>query len=212
MNLDEAIEHASEKAKDKNVCEECRKDHEQLAGWLEELRERRNAKVDSSAIVDALCQCDLFLANVTKHAHPKPVPGDECVACAGAGQLRAQVGPVLTQALIAARMNRADASKMRWALEFVRGELLGVINGGSTSSLKCLTVIENALVDSPARNCDVGTPDEQAERFEAECKRYDHCTPCPIYAAWGEFREGKPKSCQLIWAQMPFAQPKGEVK
>ena len=157
MNLDEAIEHASEKAKDKNVCEECRKDHEQLAGWLEELRERRNAKVDSSAIVDALCQCDLFLANVTKHAHPKPVPGDECVACVGARQLRAQVSPVLTQALIAARMNRADTSKMRWALEFVRGELLGVINGGSTSSLKCLTVIENALVDSPARNCDVGS-------------------------------------------------------
>lgn len=71
--------------------------------------------------------------------------------------------------------------------------------------------VKAALV-APPRNCDVGTADEQAERFEAECRRYGHCTPCPIHAAWGEFRAGKPKSCQLIWAQMPFAQPKGEVK
>lgn len=58
---------------------------------------------------------------------------------------------------------------------------------------------------APPRNCDVGTAEEQAERFEADCKRRDHCTPCPVHAAWGEFKEGKPKSCQLIWAQMPFA-------
>lgn len=69
-----------------------------------------------------------------------------------------------------------------------------------------------AALDAPPRNCDVGTADEQAERFEAECKRRDLCTPCPVHAAWGEFREGKPKSCQLIWAQMPFAPEKGGAK
>lgn len=62
---------------------------------------------------------------------------------------------------------------------------------------------KTALATSP-RQCDVGTADEQAERFETECKRHDHCTPCLVHAVWGEFREGKPKSCQLIWAQMPY--------
>lgn len=66
-----------------------------------------------------------------------------------------------------------------------------------------------AALAAPARNCDVGTADEQAERFKAECKRHDHCTPCPVHAAWGEFGEGKPKSCQMIWAQMPYEAEKG---
>lgn len=61
-----------------------------------------------------------------------------------------------------------------------------------------------AALAAPARNCDVGTAEEQAERFEAECKRHDHCTPCPVHRVWGEFKEGKPKSCQMIWGQMPY--------
>ena len=65
-----------------------------------------------------------------------------------------------------------------------------------------------AALAAPARNCDVGTAEEQAERFEAECNRHDHCTPCPVHREWGEFKEGKPKSCQMIWAQMPFAPAK----
>lgn len=69
---------------------------------------------------------------------------------------------------------------------------------------EALLLAKSALA-APARNCDVGTADEQAERFEAECHRHDHCTPCPVHRAWGEFKEGKPKSCQLIWAQMPYA-------
>lgn len=38
MTLDEAITHAEEKARDANACEACRKDHEQLAKWLKELK------------------------------------------------------------------------------------------------------------------------------------------------------------------------------
>lgn len=69
-----------------------------------------------------------------------------------------------------------------------------------------------AALAAPARNCDVGTAEEQAERFEAECKRHDHCTPCPVHREWGEFKEGKPKSCQMIWAQMPYAPEGGSAK
>ena len=40
MTLDEAIEHAEDKAKEKPNCQ-CSKDHEQLAQWLKELKMRR---------------------------------------------------------------------------------------------------------------------------------------------------------------------------
>lgn len=58
MELNEAIAHAKEVAKDRNEtanntpteygdyinsCRECAKEHEQLANWLEELQERREA-------------------------------------------------------------------------------------------------------------------------------------------------------------------------
>lgn len=69
-------------------------------------------------------------------------------------------------------------------------------------------VCKDALA-APPRNCDVGTADEQAERFEAECHRHEHCTPCPVHKEWGEFKYGKPKSCQMIWSQMPFAPAEG---
>ena len=41
MTLDEAIQHAREVAE--SGCSECCKEHEQLAEWLEELRDRRVA-------------------------------------------------------------------------------------------------------------------------------------------------------------------------
>ena len=59
MTLDEAIQHAREVAREKQLesgectcvqdwaeaeaCYECSKEHEQLADWLEELRDRRSA-------------------------------------------------------------------------------------------------------------------------------------------------------------------------
>ena len=37
MTLEEAIKHAKDIAKDINACTDCRMEHKQLAGWLEEL-------------------------------------------------------------------------------------------------------------------------------------------------------------------------------
>lgn len=41
MTLDEAIQHALEASERQDLCEECREQHKQLAGWLSELREVR---------------------------------------------------------------------------------------------------------------------------------------------------------------------------
>lgn len=89
------------------------------------------------------------------------------------------------------------------------------VEHGKLHMMQCMDFIKGfiphmeAALAAPARNCDVGTADEQAERFDAECKRHEHCTPCPVHAAWGEFKKGKPKSCQAIWGQMPYAQKEG---
>jgi len=64
-----------------------------------------------------------------------------------------------------------------------------------------------ALV-APPRNCDVGTADEQAQRFETFCHRYSQAMgicddDCP-------FRQHPNASyCQSIWMQMPY-KPKEE--
>lgn len=66
LTLDEAIKHCHEKARelrglpfkeemeieDIADCEECAEEHEQLAGWLTELKERREA--DSSPLKEDL--------------------------------------------------------------------------------------------------------------------------------------------------------------
>ena len=38
MTLDEAIEHAKEASLREDLCDECRKEHAQLAEWLAELK------------------------------------------------------------------------------------------------------------------------------------------------------------------------------
>lgn len=41
MDLDEAIQHARETSSKGGICKECQTEHQQLAEWLEELRDRR---------------------------------------------------------------------------------------------------------------------------------------------------------------------------
>ena len=41
MTLEEAIAHAKEISENQYICEECQKEHRQLASWLEELKELR---------------------------------------------------------------------------------------------------------------------------------------------------------------------------
>ena len=60
--------------------------------------------------------------------------------------------------------------------------------------------IANAALSAPPRNCDVGTVEEQAERFDEFC--YNHrsrekgCGDCPLLDGVS--------CCELAWAQMPY--------
>ena len=61
-----------------------------------------------------------------------------------------------------------------------------------------IQAIEAALAEPP-RNCDVGTAEEQAERFAEFCDdekgNRNHCRNCRLCNA---------RDCELAWAQMPY--------
>ena len=65
------------------------------------------------------------------------------------------------------------------------------------------------LISMPQRNCDMGTAEEQAERYNAFCRKHftpdklgGNCRECPL-------RNRRGWSCQLAWAQMPYAEEGG---
>ena len=54
MTLDEAIKHAREKADEQKCqsCKKCAEEHEQLADWLEELKDRRETNFNYVQLMD----------------------------------------------------------------------------------------------------------------------------------------------------------------
>ena len=94
-----------------------------------------------------------------------------------------------------------NAAKMREALSdacYAMFNFLKTQNGGYEEMAKSLDKAKAALATHP-RNCDVGTVEEQAERFDCFC--YNHrsrekgCGDCPLL-------EGGP--CELAWLQMTY--------
>lgn len=101
------------------------------------------------------------------------------------------------------------SSKQREALNQILGlidnEIL-VFNDGldlseSTNAQYQLDKADEALAE-PLRNCDVGTAEEQAERFDEFCLVHwgtndmsgENCRHCPL----------SPFNCKLEWAKMPY--------
>jgi hypothetical protein len=65
--------------------------------------------------------------------------------------------------------------------------------------------VVNAITEAisePLRNCDVGTVEEQEERFDVFCSR-GKCDNCPLE------KEGVWSNCVIRWSQMPY---ESEVK
>ena len=65
--------------------------------------------------------------------------------------------------------------------------------------IEAFNAIEAAL-DEPPRNCDVGTAEEQAERFKTFCYIYPlNCSGCPFKNIANTHNE-----CAIFWLQMPY--------
>ena len=57
----------------------------------------------------------------------------------------------------------------------------------------------NAALALPLRQCDVGTAEDQARRFETECRKY-LCSHCSL-------NNNFPVAmCEIHWAQTPYAE------
>jgi len=62
---------------------------------------------------------------------------------------------------------------------------------------KLCDYLKSALAEPP-RNCDIGTPEEQENRFDAFCKGVNGCRDCIIYI------RGQNGYCHSAWSQMPY--------
>ena len=96
-----------------------------------------------------------------------------------------------------------NAAKMREALSdacYAMFNFLKTQNGGYDEMANALDKAKAALATHP-RNCDIGTVEEHAERFDYFC--YNHrsrekgCGDCPLL-------DGGP--CEFAWMQMPYGE------
>ncbi|MBQ1429885.1 MAG: hypothetical protein IIZ06_09500 [Kiritimatiellae bacterium] len=109
------------------------------------------------------------------------------------------------------RRERGDAAKLREALEALLNLAYEVedmnSDSGPRTSMPTKFVIDTAksALSAPPRNCDVGTAQEQDERFHRFCVKHHtgSCAGChnPVgdYTVANGVRE-----CALVWAQMPY--------
>jgi hypothetical protein len=102
------------------------------------------------------------------------------------------------------RKEQPMSNKAREVLENSNGllEELALMGEWGESAREQIAENKHALAE-PLRNCDVGTVDEQEERFHAFCNRHtvvdaQHCNGCPINNIQTE------ADCVFVWAQMPY--------
>lgn len=100
-------------------------------------------------------------------------------------------------------MEASNVKAMREALEFVAH-----MYDSPYTTYDVLVAVQKArtTLSEPPRNCDVGSAEEQAERFGKLCIKYynedGHCNrKCPLASL--DFIHGFPR-CQAYWTQMPY--------
>ena len=92
------------------------------------------------------------------------------------------------------------SSKLREALSdacYAMFNFLKTQNGGYEEMAKALDKAKAALAEPP-RNCDVGTAEEQAERFQWFCDTRP-CDRCTLKNKGSAIHD-----CAIHWAQMPY--------
>ena len=117
--------------------------------------------------------------------------------------IRAKADALVVGGMVEAmrREKRGNAAKIREALE----DAEKVLDDSSRSMygvpphMKDLLARIRAALSEPLRNCDVGSAEEQCDRFLRFCQSRG-CVNCEI----GDGNWAKFPSCELVWAQMPY--------
>lgn len=108
-----------------------------------------------------------------------------------------------------------NAASMRKALEKVRRVLhcaivAGILKGDDVNDAFNEVI---AAISAPPRNCDVGTAEEQQDRFREFCRKHFDARECGLgrsVAKCPAYRGEKIPDCSLWWAQMPYDEGSGK--
>lgn len=98
---------------------------------------------------------------------------------------------------------------MREALEDSQWLLEHFSRGDYSAQVREQMIDNRAALAAPPRNCDVGTAEEQEDRFSAFCKAHECTMNCPIKKKWS-FKRGHQPSCGVLFAQMPYEEEEEE--
>ena len=75
-------------------------------------------------------------------------------------------------------------------------------NGYTSHDVQCAIDKARAAIAAPARNCDVGTAEEQTIRFNKFC--LDNRTENDFGCGDCKCNSEDSKKCEFLWAQMPY--------
>lgn len=97
------------------------------------------------------------------------------------------------------------SSKLREALKQIRSTIKAYCDGQAPTQRAVTSIfgVADYALSEPLRNCDVGSLDEQIDRFNAFCENHtcsSYLGRCPLVDS---------RSCRLAWAQMPYEEVKG---
>lgn len=105
-----------------------------------------------------------------------------------------------------------NSAAMREALITCRNIAAWIRSGNASVEAgveRIQTEIDKAL-SAPARNCDVGTAEEQLDRYGVYCQ--NRCTSCDNRHYCHICGERYRMKCMMEWAQMPYEAEEGGAK
>ena len=80
------------------------------------------------------------------------------------------------------------------------------------NGVKAAQDMAKAALSAPPRNCDVGTAEEQSDRFDKFCYSHSKCHKCPVKSIWNSQHRQKQLCeiirCEIIWSQMQYEEVK----
>lgn len=104
--------------------------------------------------------------------------------------------------------------KMYNALTYVRHLLCHIDSADDTAKQEAYELVCSTLASVSKKNFNVGTVDEQFERWKKFCQSHNtpvsrnwSCADCPVYDI---LRAGYRASCELIWGHLPYVDDKKE--
>ena len=90
--------------------------------------------------------------------------------------------------------------------------ILDLVEDGKVSDLaaRALKCVDAAIIGEEPRNCDIGSPQGQRNRWEKFCDRHyvpdengGDCGDCPLAKM-----NNKPRECSFAWMHLPFRDEK----